>query len=362
MTVEDITRLLRIKYIRQYFTRPVRLQFYESMAVMLRNDLPIRSAFEAVKQIYTEVSPRSMVNNVYNAIWKELREGRSFAECLAPWIPDGEYLMIRAVSDGGEIRGVLDTVVLVQSQLSSLISQVGRALFMPVVYLIGLVLTVIAVGKYLMPFMHKILPPMGPTSKGPPPPSGIENYVNHGLAPTLVLSFVAIALIVWSLPRLTGPVRVVLDKLPGYGIYRAFAGAEFLLTLSGYLKENIPVQSALERIQATTTGYRNWHVNQMLAALRNGREIGDAMRTGLFSKELEIKFMSYARHMQAGEFTVMIERVATDAIREVTIKTVKFANIFGVLSKAVIMLAVAWVAMMLLNSVFASMSSFTGVH
>jgi type II secretory pathway component PulF len=362
MTMNDLSRRLHEIYVRLHFTRDQRLGFYESLYVMLKNKMPLKTAFGAVRDIHVTVKPRALVNHIFHNVWGQLHEGHSFADCMAPWVPDGEYLMIRAGHDGGDLVAVLETVLKVQRRLNVLVSQVLSAMAMPAIYLVVLVGMSVLVADYVVPWIEKFLPHMG--KAGDDDSGGIAQlsvFLHRWLPPAIIFFIGLITAMIWSFSRVTGPLRRLLDKLPGYNLYRAFVGAEFLLTLSGYLKQNVPIRDALERIKLASSGYRAWHLDQMLLALSAGSEVGEAFRTGLFSSELEIKFMSYARHMQATDFSQMMETVAEDSVAEVSAKTLRFAKAFSSASKAIMLLALAWLAMVVMSSVYASLSGVTGV-
>lgn len=361
MNTNSIIRYFQRLYVKLHFTRTHRLGFYESLSVLLAN-MPLKPAVEAVREINVSVRPKALVNQVFKDIWESMQEGVAFADCLAPWVPDGEYLMFRATSEGGDLTEVLATVVLVQRRLNALVNKILGAMVMPTVYLVVLIGTAFVVSDYLVPFIQKILPSGGSGAQGDSGVGGLTNFMHHWLAPTIIGVLGLLAATVWSFSRLTGPVRNVLDRVPGYSIYRAFAGAEFLLTLSGYLKQNIPVHSALEKIKASSAGYREWHVDQMLASLRTGREVGEALRTGLFSKELEVRIMSYTRNMKGGDFSKMIEAAAEASVIEVSEKAIRFATAFSSLAKAFMLLALTWLAMVVMSSAFGSLAGTTGVH
>lgn len=351
MNLDHYLAVIKRWYIKYHFNRDARLGFYDVLAVMLRNKLPIKPAMESTREIHRTVKPRSLINHIFDEVWAGIHEGETLGDCLAPWIPGGEYLMIRA--GAGDIGGVLETLVLVQSRLSHLTKQVINAMIMPTLYLVVFIASLFIVGVYLLPFVNQMFGKSGPGGAAPPDDlNAMGDFAKHGLGPSVILFILVIAALIWSLPRLTGPLRYAMDRLPGYSIYRYFAGAEFLLTLSGYLKQGIPIVTSLERIKEGSYGYRRWHVEQMLESMRAGHSVGQAFQTGLFSPEFEIKFMAYAQHIRGSEFTDMITRAAEDSVKEVTERTIKFAKRAESFTKAFLMFAFGWLGLQIFGAGF----------
>ena len=115
-------------------------------------------------------------------------------------------------------------------------------------------------------------------------------YLNHkneifmGDGGTLFIGFViSIGLLIYSLPRWTGPVRRYLDRYPPWVLYRDFSGAMLIVSLSTLMRSGVSLRSSLERALRYSSPWLSWHVKEILLRLSrpNSSTFGDAFQTGL---------------------------------------------------------------------------------
>jgi hypothetical protein len=114
------------------------------------------------------------------------------------------------------------------------------------------------------------------------------------------------ALLLWSLPNSSGPVRRRLERFALWRIYRYVAALRFLALLAIVLgrddSESTQLRTALVLQKTATSKWQLTHINAMLARIDAGMVGADTFDTGLLDREQFWFFsdMVAARGLQAG--------------------------------------------------------------
>jgi type II secretory pathway component PulF len=122
------------------------------------------------------------------------------------------------------------------------------------------------------------------------------------IAAVVVLS----VLISYSLSRLVGRVRDVLDYFPPYSFYKAFHGANLLISLAALMRSGIPFVSALEDMKRLSSPYICRHLEKMTKKMAEGAQLGEALDTGLLSTDMMVSvyMMSHNANFQAAIYEI----------------------------------------------------------
>jgi len=99
-----------------------------------------------------------------------------------------------------------------------------------------------------------------------------------------------VLLVLWSLPRLSGRLRAVLDRIFPWRLYRDFHAIRFLAMLSVLLRQRGNIDTRLrEALAVLAWNARPWlagHVTAMLARIDAGIVGAESLDTGLIDREL----------------------------------------------------------------------------
>jgi type II secretory pathway component PulF len=101
--------------------------------------------------------------------------------------------------------------------------------------------------------------------------------------PHMSVAIVAIiTIIVIALPRWTGVVRIKVDNLPGFALYRDYNAAVVLSALAMMMSAKKPLVQSLEDLKANGSPWLKWHIQRILFALvDNPNDYSAAFARGL---------------------------------------------------------------------------------
>lgn len=141
---------------------------------------------------------------------------------------------------------------------------------------------------------------------------------------------IALYLVIWSLPNMTGEFRKKLDKRFIWRLYRDLQGALFLAVLStmvrrrGNTSDNLA--NSLARMSQDTTPWRQWHIEKMIHNLQNldvvgsdnSSAIANAINTGMIDAESFYYFLD----VQEGQGIAVGLQKAGERVEGPTLATV----------------------------------------
>ena len=106
----------------------------------------------------------------------------------------------------------------------------------------------------------------------------INDYWPH----TLVGIVVAVAALVVALPRWTGPMRLKVDNLPGFALYRDYNAAVVLSALAMMMSAMKPLVESIEDLKKSGSPWLKWHLQRILFSLEdNPNDYSAAFSRGL---------------------------------------------------------------------------------
>ena len=104
---------------------------------------------------------------------------------------------------------------------------------------------------------------------------------------TLLVLGVALATMLWSLPRWRGPVRLHVETWPVYSLYRDFQAGMLFSSMAMMLKTGETLQGSIDDLTRRASPWMRWHLGRIVDALdENPTATLDAFRRGLLSSHL----------------------------------------------------------------------------
>jgi type II secretory pathway component PulF len=172
----------------------------------------------------------------------------------------------------------------------------------------------------------------------------IASFANDWGGTTLAGAVVAIALVLWSLPRWRGGGRLRVESWPVYGLYRDFQVGMLFSSMAMMLKTGETLQGSIEDVAQRSSAWMRWHLGRVLAALdENPTGTIDAFRRGLLSPHLLARAATLNRSSPA--FSDVLIQLGTS----------EGARIVHRVKKAAV------IANLALVGLFASVATFMGV-
>lgn len=229
------------------FSLRTRLRIYSKLAIKLRQDAPFERTL--LKQaVWREKRGAYSTARVLREIVRRMSaDSMSFPEACRPFVPNDEYMQLAAGEKSNDLPGAFDLICDTKTRMKRLTKAVRNVSWTPLGYM--------AINfAFIGMLAGNVLPALAAMAK--------ENGTQSGSLETLllisrfatpltgvVLLFLIIASIfgvIYSLPRMTGRVRVWLEWVPPYSTYRNVQGYLWICGYLSYLKTGIREEQALE--------------------------------------------------------------------------------------------------------------------
>lgn len=163
-------------------------------------------------------------------------------------------------------------------------------------------------------------------------------------AQTSIALGLALAAVLWSLPRWRGASRLRVEGWPIYGLYRDFQAGMLFSSMAMMLKTGETLQGSIDDITQRASPWMRWHLGRVVDALdENPTATLDAFRRGLLSSHLLSRAATL--HRSCASFSDVLIQLGTTEGERVLLRVKKAAVI----------------ANFALVGLFASVATFMGV-
>ena len=254
-----------------------RLKIYRKLAALLRNRFSLMNALDMV---YNGISEEGRKPNDPMAIaismWgRSLQEGHPFSDCLKGWAPTRERLML-SVGDVADLESALLNLIKVSEGSTRMIRPIVNAIAYPAFLMMMSVLILYAIGVYMVPPMLSAAPNTIWTGTAKSLIDLSEWIQEHWKLAFSILPIIGI-LIYSTISIWTGTLRVKIDRIPPWSLYKIFTGITWLLALSALVKGGVPVSIALTSLRRDASKYLKERIDGALMFIKNGDNLGQAL-------------------------------------------------------------------------------------
>ena len=260
-------------------TAGVRLRLYRKIATMLANGLPL---LRVLDDLYQRASDHGRSPSQPQAIalfeWKRsVQGGRPLAEGMNEWVPRPEQLVILAAEQSGRLEAGLEAVIdIVRASRQIRSAIVGGAAY-PALVAIVVLGYVYLFSALVVPEFARISDPKG--WRGAARWLHLMSEWVRDWMPYVVLALAAgVFALFRSLPRWRGNIRLAVDRVPPYSIYRMVCGSGFLFAFSALLSAGITVEKSLVRLCECASPWLRERLEGALLGVKSGLNCGDALK------------------------------------------------------------------------------------
>jgi type II secretory pathway component PulF len=250
-----------------------------------------------------------------------------------------------AVGDASDLEVALVNLIKVTEGSKKIIGPLVAALAYPAFLACMAVLMIWAIGSFMVPPMLEAVPP---------------EYRWQGMAKDLVvvslwikgnaiLAFsilpVIFFLVFMSFSSITGRVRVFLDRIPPWSLYRIFMGVCWLLALSALVKSGSPVSSSMRTLRADANRYLKERIDSTLSYVNNGENLGNALfktRMEFPDKEIIGDLKVYS---ELDNFEEALDNLANEWLEDSIVSIEQKASVLNIVAILFICGVVAWSVM-----------------
>ena len=273
--------------LRLCFFSFIRVSFYEQLSALLKADIAMYDALKLIKSKYkshkTILKSYWLEKKILDDMIFRVSSGygtSSLAELLYGLVPNSD-LVILAVDSRKTIEA-LDKVTQMMAKFGKLRVEVTKMFFTPIVCLLLILVLIFAANAMIFPILLNIQP----LNELPDTTYNLYVFCHFFAAHLLMISVISIFLVVvviWSLSKLTGSFRKILDNFPPYNIYKQIIATSFLISLSLLLQSGDDFFTAIGKIKTNTSKYLRGFLDHMLERISLGDRSGEALaNTKLF--------------------------------------------------------------------------------
>ncbi|MFT8643480.1 type II secretion system F family protein [Gluconacetobacter sp.] len=256
-----------------------RAQLYRMISVRMRQNASV----DRILRMYSRQQKRrrrSSVPRLLDSVLTRMTEkGLPFAEALRPYIPDDEYMMILSGERAGDIGSAMDLVCDIKTRTGRIMRAAQSAAFQPLMYIVVLFIYLYAMAKMVIPSLLHGVPGQHAASTSQDVLVFAANLATGANAFIILGSLIATVVAVWfSLARLTGPLRVMLERMPPWSIYRNIQGYIWISSFIALVRAGMTDTDALAHQMQGASPWLAERLGAILARLGpRGMSLPEAM-------------------------------------------------------------------------------------
>lgn len=271
-------RDLELWFAKKSFNGEARKKFYKKIGSLLKNGVP---AMQALEMLYARASDNGKKRGqplavVIESLMLQVRSGGSLAGALSHWVPTAEGMLLSAGERSGALEDAVNSAVEVMDSNAQMSAAVKGGLAYPAILMLAAIGMLFLFGTKVIPEFARVASP--DTWQGVAAAMyTMSQLVQVWTIPVLGgLVAVAVGLVV-SLSRLTGTIRVKIDGIPPWSIYRISVGSGFMISVAALVKAGVPLEKALQELKLTSTPYLRERIQATIMGLRSGVNFGEAL-------------------------------------------------------------------------------------
>lgn len=271
--------VLAISWYSKQFGGKERIQFYESMTALLENGVPLQEALLEVSNVYGDEGKRPFhpIALAGSTMSSTVSNGKSLGFACQAWMPYQEMAIIASGEKSGSLQqAFFDCVRTIEARQKIVSLILSSSLYPALLWsLMAYLLHIIA--TKMVPAMARRSDPEAWTGI-PSLLYSIATFVNNWGLVTLIGFVLFVVVSIATLPYFCGPIRVRLEGLPPWSIYKALHGSTFLLNIAVMLRSNINQLDALEALELNAKPWLRERLTAARYGVRMGKNFGMALK------------------------------------------------------------------------------------
>lgn len=325
-----------------YFDLKRRLDFYRIIRTFTQNGISIQTSLRLYGDMIKKYNKDTSMKFVVDDILRMMSNGIRFERAIAYWVPPQESALIE--SSANDVARACEVVTGFAENMMTIKSALVGALTYPIVMILVLIGSLLSFSEFVIPLMIRLSPP----ENWPPSAQNLyamTSFIHDHLLFLIFFMFTVSILSIASLSRfIFMPIRVILDKLPPWNIYKPYTATTFLIALAAMLKSGSSFNNAIHKMGVTATPYLMYFLKRILIRLSAGSAFGESLVIGLFEGNLLISLTVFAttNNLEKG-----IKFLADENLEEQRQVFIKKGKILGYTLMILVAAVVGWVMMSL---------------
>ncbi|MEQ4672950.1 type II secretion system F family protein [Providencia vermicola] len=265
------------------FTKSQRLYLYQFCADMINSNLPIYDSIIKLKKEGGSIIGKGFVKKL-NFLLDKMANKESIASVFDGMVPKNELSLIYSAEKSGALANGFTSIIDVIKYKDQLMAKVIKSITFPMIMFVLSLVVITGYSLKVFPAFEKVLP----VSRWPGVTSSLYNFglaLYEGLW-VYMLGFLIVSIIVIRIimANLTGLMRDrFIDKVIPFSTFKQLNASIVLNSLSGMLKNKIPINDALTILSLNANRWLQSHIKIMQVNMAKGMNYGDALNTGLLN-------------------------------------------------------------------------------
>lgn len=284
-----------IKHAR--FTTKLQLAFLEDLYLLINDGIPANKAVEMMSEVTTGLN-----REVALSIAQKIAQGQPLAEGMREWFSMNVVEIIRVGESGGALAQTMKSAINMLSQQGVAIGAFVGALAYPLLVIAIACIVILYLNNSVF-VQFRYIKPMDQW-----PEAGLRLVNAANIIQSwwwIVILAVVGGLIAFRriLTSYTGELRLLVDNMPPFSIYRRLVAARFLETLGLLVANGVVFKSAIKVMQYQANPYLLSHLVKMEHLLSTGRgNIADVLDTGLidYADLMRLRVMAEVKGFEHG--------------------------------------------------------------
>ncbi len=314
MTLDDIQYELNKVLFKGNLKAQLRL--YRKLAGMLNMNEALPRALE---RLWVTSSYNGKKPNAPEAValreWREgLQSGRNLTDTMSGWVPDRHIMILRSGEESGAIGRGLQSIEFIEKATSRMRSAISNAIGYPSFIFIVLFAVLWMFGNNLVTPMRQFAPEA--VKEKIAGLGMVTDFVQEYGFLIFVIIGIIVSIVVVSLPRWTGKIRVQFDKYPPYAWYRIWNGSAFLMSMSALLAAQTPLSRALSILESRASPWLKERVFSARQEVMRGKNLGEALQTDNFGFPDEIIVLDMIILAERADVSTILDMVSREWLDE----------------------------------------------
>lgn len=339
------------------FSKKERLYIYEFSADMINAGLPLYNSIQKLQEEGEKLLGAGFRKKLERLLEK-MTASESISVVFEGLIPQEELGIIYSSEKSGSLADGFSSLVDNIRYRGMLMSSLIGAVTFP---LIMMVLSLVVIAGYavkVFPAFEKVIN----VSRWPGVTQALYGFgsaLYNGLWVTILIAVVAgVFLLRFMMTHLSGSIRDrMLDRIIPFSVYKKLTSALILSNLSSMLRNNIPINDALDIIMLNSNRWLKSHVAKMQLNMSVGMPYGSALNTGLLGNE---ELLNISLYSSLPSFFDVLQSVSEKARVDIQVNIKKLSALLKSLSTLVLGGSVIWVfiALFALSDALSKMTSY----
>lgn len=250
---------------------------------MINANLPIYDSIIKLKNEGGSVIGKSFIKKL-NFLLDKMTNKESIASVFDGMVPKNELSLIYSAEKSGALASGFTSIVDVIKYKDQLMAKVIKSITFPMIMFILSLIVITGYALKVFPAFERVLP----VERWPFVTSSLYNFglsLYNGLW-VYMLVFITIMTVIarFLMANLTGSIRDrFVDKVILFSTFKQLNASIVLNSLSGMLKNKIPINDALTILNLNANRWLKSHIKIMQINMAKGMNYGDALNTGLLN-------------------------------------------------------------------------------